>query len=180
MQQEDPSQLSATELTIRLERDFYAPLAARCAAASACITLLHAGDVHQSASLFTTLSKRLIDEIGRYIYHARYSLAPYLHTLTEKDKAGHDCRSCSGSCKMQHGEQMAFLRTAHDETLETLDQLMLIMLTDGTSGGNNKAIANLRKLVTGLDQLIRQLFQMDETVLMPGILSAQNHIHAHH
>ena len=162
-----------------LENHYYSPLTAKCADAVKGITSLHVGDVHQTTTLFTNLSQKLVEQLGSYIYHARYSLIPYITELSNKEEDGHDCQSCSGKCKMQHGEQLAFLRIAHSEIIQTLDQLNLISVTEEQKHLNDKSVA-LHRLITSIDGMVRQLFSVDDTVLLPKIMAAQNNIHAHH
>ena len=179
MQQSCSLQSPAVFSTDMLEHQYYTPLTAKCTDAIGCITFLHNGDVHQANSLFTSLSKQLTEQLGSYIYHMRYSLIPYITELSKKEEEGHDCKSCTGSCKMKHGEQLAFLNISHADILSTLDQLNRISVTDEQKNINDKTVA-LHGLITAIDGMTRQLFLVDKNVLIPKIIEAQNHIHAHH
>lgn len=161
-----------------LEKEYCAPIERISKKISDCIAEIHGGDVHQSASLYTTLSTKLVEQAGLYIGLHRRSLRPYLEELIRKEEAGGDCRLCSVTCSERHSTQLTEIQEVHIQLHETLDQLRAIVepLQHETSYPDSER--NLRREVKRLDEYVSELIYLEETAIIPMIIEAQNVIHA--
>ena len=161
-----------------LEKGYYNRLEALCGRAEYHIAELHDGDVHQTASLYTSLCKKLIGQIAQYVRLRRFALVPYIKELLEKEDDGHDCRACSMNCKVRHTAQVDSIRDAHNRMKETLYRLQSV--TTGITGASAppSAYRSLRSEMMQLDTALTELFYLEECSLIPKVLEAQTAIHA--
>ena len=162
-----------------LEKEYYTPVERLCVGITDCVTEIHHGDVHQSASLYTSLSKKLVEQVGRYIRLRRLSLLPYLNELVEKEDDGHDCRKCATSCTIRHSSQVTDIQDAHRQIRETLDKLRAIVEPVNHELLHQDWEKTLRKEIALLDEQLSELLYLEETALIPKIADAQKSIHAH-
>jgi len=144
------------------------------------ITLLHNGDVHQTVTLYTTLSKKLTDQVGEYMRLRHLALVPYLQELAAKKDTGHDCRSCASSCGMRHTEQMDGIREAHTKIRTTLGLLSSIETPMAHESLHGPAYRQLHDEIDEIDTLLTALFNLENTMLLPKMAEAQKAIYAHH
>lgn len=161
-----------------IDRAYYHRLEGLCARAEYHIAELHAGDVHQAASLYTSLGKKLIGQIAQYVRLRRYALVPYIHELLEKEDDGHDCRDCGRNCKVRHGSQVDSIREAHTRIKETLYRLQSVALTVEAGSAQEAPYRALRNEMMQLDTALTELFYLEECSLIPKVVAAQNAIHA--
>ena len=163
-----------------LEKEYYAPIGQMCGRIVACTTEIHQPDVHPSAPLiYASQSKKLAEQVGRYIRLRRRSLLPYLNELAEKEDNGHDCRNCATSCTIRHSTQLADIQDAHRQIRETMDQLRSITPPAPDELRHQYGEAMLRKEIAVLDEQLSELLYLEETALIPKITEAQKSIHAH-
>ncbi|MBS1687716.1 MAG: hypothetical protein JSS96_03265 [Bacteroidetes bacterium] len=101
---------------------------------------------------------------------------PYLEELTDKEATGHDCATCSGRCDAQHSLKLLEFTASLNEIKQTFRQLKSAVLQEYKDHG--RALKILIDEVTLLDDVINELFHVEETHLLPRIKSAQNNIHA--
>ena len=162
-----------------LEKEYYTRIEAHCSTAAGYISELLGTDTHQTTSLYTSLSEKLIGQVGQYIRLRRHALMPYIQELLEKEESGHDCRSCSSSCTIRHTAQISGIREAHAKMRETLGGLRSVAspMLEGLAEGSVRH--NLNAEMTKLDTVLTALFHGEESLLIPKILEAQGAIHAH-
>ncbi|RYZ55277.1 MAG: hypothetical protein EOP49_03150 [Sphingobacteriales bacterium] len=166
-----------TELTQRLEKEYYNEIDAVCKHAARHAAELEETESHPSSILYITLCVKLIDEIRFHIRLRKDLTIPYLYTLAQKATGSHDCRTCSGVCKVQHTLQMQNLREAHhriSELLERIQQLTKPLYLENDSPLNYKI---LRNEVMIIDNALTDLFYIEESVLIPKVAELQNAIH---
>lgn len=161
-----------------LEQAYYHRLEALCNRAEYHLAELHDGDVHQTASLYTSLSKKLIGQIAQYVRLRRFALVPYINELLEKEDDGHDCRSCSGNCKVRHTAQVESIRDAHNRIKETLYRLQSVTTSILPGSAQHPPYRSLRTEMMQLDTTLTELFYLEECSLIPKVLEAQTAIHA--
>lgn len=161
-----------------IDQAYYHRLEGLCSRAEYHIAELHAGDVHQAASLYTSLSKKLIGQIAQYVRLRRYALVPYIHELLEKEDEGHDCRDCGRSCKVRHGSQIDSIRDAHTRIKETLYRLQSVTVAIAIGTELEAPYRALRNEMMQLDTALTELFYLEECSVIPKVLEAQNAIHA--
>lgn len=177
---QQPSQQADLEsLLNRLDTEYYAHIILLCDRALLHIAELHDGDVHQTASLYTSLSKKLIGQVEQYVRLRRYALLPYLIELMDKEDAGHDCRDCGSSCTIRHSAQIVGITRAHNKIKETLYRVQSVAIPLLTPAVHAEAYLALRNDMMQLDTQLTHLFYLEETCLMPAIIEAQKNIHAH-
>ena len=162
-----------------LDREYFDRLQKHSEKVVAYIAQLHGGDVHQTTSLYTSNSKKLVDEIAQYIRMCRVILGPYLLELLEKEDSGHDCRACSSSCTIRHTAQIEALQRAHSKIKETLDLIKSVVHPAKQVSMYPESFNNLGKEIQQLDVCLRELFYLEETELIPKVLEVQKAIHAH-
>lgn len=163
-----------------LEKEYYTPIEASCEKVEEYITELHEGDVHQEASLYTSLSKKLTGQVAQYIKMRRFGLLPYITELLEKEDNGHDCRSCSSSCSIRHGSQLVAVRESHQKIKETLYRVLSVATpTTYSDTRHDTAHRHLREAMRHLNTMLAGVFFLEESLLIPKIQEAQKAIHAH-
>jgi len=162
-----------------LDGEYFERLQKHSEKVMAYITQLHGGDVHQTTSLYTNYSKKLVEEIAQYIRMCRVILGPYLLELLEKEDSGHDCRACSSSCTIRHTAQIDALQKAHSKIKETLNLIKSVVHPAEHVSMNAESFGNLSKEIKQLDVCLRELFYLEETELIPKVLEVQKAIHAH-
>lgn len=162
-----------------LEKEYYKSLEQMCGDVTNSITAIHGGDTEQSASLYTALSKKLVEQVTRYVRLRRLSLVPYLHELVEKEESGHDCRACSSSCTIRHSSQIHDIHDAHKQIRDTLSMLRAIEAPIACEQSAAKPECKLRQQVADLDEQLSELLYLEETALVPKITEAQKAIYAH-
>jgi hypothetical protein len=162
-----------------LEKEYYKPVEHLCSRITDTIVAIHGGDQEQAASLYTSLSKKLVDQVTRYVRLRRLSLVPYLTELVEKEENGHDCRSCSTSCTIRHSSQIADIHEAHKQIRETLGLLRAIEAPIACENAPVPLECQLRKLIANMDEELSELLYLEETALVPKITDAQKAIYAH-
>jgi hypothetical protein len=139
---------------------------------------MHNGDVHQTASLYTILGKKLMGQIAQYVRLRRFALVPYISELIEKEDEGHDCRNCSSKCGVRHRAQIDSIRDAHTRIKETLCRLKSVTVAFPAGTDRETSYRSLRAEMTQLDTTLTQLFYLEECSMIPKVLEVRTAIHA--
>jgi len=156
-----------------LDNKFYSRIQVLCEEVTLNITNLHDGDVHQTASLYTSLAKRLIEQIAEYLNTNRNVLMPYIEKLAVKEDEKHENTSASDFYQIDYGIQVNRIRTDHQAIRKTLDDLKSIILPIKHSSLHTTANHALRNAVGNLYELLTDLFHQEDFLLIPKILEAQ-------
>lgn len=173
------SKNSLQQIADKLEVDYYNVIDKLCINASVYASELQEIEEHQSTSLYLNLSRKLIEEILHYIRLRKNLLLPYIQQLQYKDETGHDCKNCSGSCAMQHGEHIVNLKESNGKMKELLYRLQLVSLPlyfDHEYPDNYK---KLRTEIMIIDTTITELFYLEQDIMLPKIMEAQQNINAY-
>lgn len=178
-QPQSDSQDVLQSLLSYLEKEYYTRLETLCERADLHIAELHNGDVHQTASLYTSLSKKLIGQIAQYIRLRRFGFLPYIHELMDKEDSGHDCRACSSSCTIRHTAHISGIKEAHTKIKETLYRLQSVATPIYHESLHDLTYRLLRAEMMQLDTALTELFYLEESSLIPKVMEAQKAIHAH-
>ena len=137
-------------------------------------------EVLQTASQYVTLCNKLIGEIQRYVHIKKEHLVPYIHSLFEKDAAGHDCRSCTGtgSCSMQHDMQLAGLNQSHAQLKDIIARLQMVALPLYSGIIHPDLYKILQNQMVMIENSLATLLLLEETYLIPKVTEAQMNINA--
>jgi len=118
----------------------------------------------------------LADMAHTYVTNRINTYLPYLDELTDKEATGHDCATCSGRCDAQHSIKLLEFTASLNEIKKTFRQLKTSVLQEYKE--HSRALKILIDEIILLDDIINELFCIEEEQLLPGIKSAQNNIHA--
>jgi hypothetical protein len=173
-QQNSGSESALAGLLYRLENEYYIRILAHCEKADALVAELHDGDVHQAASIYTTLCKKLTAQVVQYVRRCRFGLLPYLQELLEKDRKGHDCSNCTSSCALRRSAQIQEINDAHTRIGDTLLRLQSIEMSAVPGVKHADAIRSLHEEIALLDAVLRELFGVEEHSLLPGLAMPEN------
>lgn len=135
--------------------------------------------MHQAASLYTSLSRKLTGQVKQYIRLCRIALLPYILELLDKEDAGHDCRNCASSCTIRHTAQIWGIKDAHTQMTGTLQRLQAVAMPVHHESLHADEYRMLRSEMLHLDKTLKTLFGLDESSLIPKVMEAQKNIHAH-
>jgi hypothetical protein len=163
----------------KLEQSHYDVIISLCEVTRKQAKKLEDLEVHQITSQYITLCNRLIDEIEDYIRLKKDSFIPYVNSLFEKDKDGHDCAKCTGnSCAMQHTAQLNELKESHVVIKDILYRLQMVALPLYSETIYPDVYRVLRNQMALLENNLTELFMLEETYLIPKVIEIQKNIHA--
>jgi hypothetical protein len=127
------------------------------------------------AGTYFDLCNELSLAIGSVVDERRSVLVPYLIQLQEKKADGHNCSTCSGGCKVQHGVYIATLINSHTQIRNMMDRISRLRDLHSAPGQSDTVILYESVLMN----MILDLFDMEEKELIPEIIKAQKAINAH-
>jgi hypothetical protein len=156
-----------------LDNKFYSRIQVLCEQVTLNITNLHDGDVHQTASLYTSLAKRLIEQVAVYLNTNRNVLMPYMEKLAVKEDEKQESTSASHIYQIDYGVQVTRIRMDHEAIQRTLEDLNSIILPIKHSSLHTTANHALRNAVGNLYELLTDLFQQEYLLLIPKIPETQ-------
>jgi hypothetical protein len=162
-----------------LEAEYYTKLESLCERAEYHLADLSKDDEPGGESLYNSLSKKLIGQVGQYVRLRRFGLAPYIQELVRKEDIGHDCRSCSDSCVTRHRAQITGIKEGHNRIKEALYRLQSIAPPMYSAPQQDNVYRSLRADLMQLDTALTELFYLEESSLIPKVMEAQKAIHAH-
>lgn len=162
-----------------LEKEYYTRIDGLCDRAELNVAELESLSVPEVASLYTSISKKLVGQVRQYIRLRRHALLPYIQELLEKEETGHDCRSCSSSCSIRHTAQLIDIKEAHTKIKETLYRLQTVSIAISGTSDTDSIYRSLKTGIMQLDTALTESFYLEETSLIPKIMEAQKAIHAH-
>ncbi|WP_123985406.1 hypothetical protein [Taibaiella soli] len=132
-----------------------------------------------SVHLYASLCIKLTEEIQEELDRNNATLVPYVKQLHEKEQTGHNCLSCSGGCKVKHMQQVFTIREAQQKIKEIIYRLGQLSHPVNEKGVEQMAQQEkLQKNIQLLDNQITEIFYLEEAILIPKILDAQNNINA--
>jgi hypothetical protein len=137
-----------------MERQYYLPIEQLCLKAKEDIIEIHGGDNDQTASLYTTLSKKLLEYVTDYVRLRRVLLKGFA-------EEGH-AYNCDAHCE-QH---LLDGRSKIQELFVQLNAIIEPPLSESAHPGSERA---LRLTIRDLDEQTREMFYLEQTSLLPKI-----------
>ena len=175
---EQYSKINLRELVNRFGIECYDPLDRLCDTAGKQAQKLEGLESQQTTSQYTTLCSKLIIEIMDCLKARQGTYMPYIETLAEKAKASHDCKNCSGSCKMNHDIQLIELKASHNNIKSILYRLQMVSLPLYSETIYPDAYRILRNQMALIESGLTELLFLEEHYLIPKVIEAQNIINA--
>ena len=172
------SRIDLPELIKRLSVECYVPLHKLCDTAGKQAQKLDGLESQQTTSQYTTLCSKLITEIIQCLVTRQDTYIPYIETLAEKAMASHDCKNCSGTCKMNHDMQLVELKASHNNIKSILYRLQMVSLPLYSETIYPDAYRILRNQMALIESSLTELLFLEEHYLIPKVIEAQNIINA--
>ncbi len=169
---------SLDELAQRLDEDYYNTIQALCVNATTLADRLAQDNPHPSTTLYGSLAAKSAHRINNLVLARKKELLPYVLELHTKKTEGHNCSNCSGICHVGHAERLIELRESHKTIKELLNRLQteaLPLFADVTYPSSYKI---LRNEMSVMDNLLNEVFYIEETHLIPKVFEAQKAINA--
>lgn len=166
------------ELVERLDNDYYKTIQALCVNVTTLADRLMQESSHASTVLYSSMALKLTHKINNVILARKKELLPYILELHTKKAEGHDCSNCSGICHVGHAERLMDLRESHQAIKEHQKQLeteSLPMYADIVYPSTYKI---LRNEMTVMDNMLTEVFYIEESHLIPKVFEAQKAINA--
>lgn len=134
----------------------------------------------QTSSQYVTLCNQLIGEIQNNLSVRKAHLLPYIHSLSEKEHDGHDCRNCTGtgSCSLQHDMQLMEINRSHQQLKDIIYRLQMAALPLYSGTFHLDLYKTLQNQMALLENSLTALLLLEETQLLPKITEAQLNINA--
>lgn len=167
-------------LVERLEQSYYNAITTLCDTAKKQAQKLQELEARPIASQYVTLCTRLIEEVQYYISIKKEYSVPYLHSLSEKDAEGHDCKNCTGSgtCNAQHDMQLMELKNAHMKLKDIIYRVQIVALPLYSETMYPDVYRILRNYMGFLEHKLTELFLLEDAQLIPKVAEAQKNINA--
>ncbi|MCB9047434.1 MAG: hypothetical protein H6550_14975 [Chitinophagales bacterium] len=166
------------ELAERLGKDYYEMLAIVCTNVAALANELEEDTAHPSTVLYTGMAVKLVEQVEHLVGDRQKNLMPYLLELDAKKKEGHNCLNCSGRCHVGHAERLMNLRASHDSIKRLLTQLDMEAMPLHRDIEYPKAYKILRNEMKEIDNMLNEVFYIEELYLVPKVFEAQKAINA--
>jgi hypothetical protein len=163
----------------RLQDEEYQYIVSLCDRARADILKLKDTDLPDTILTYTDRCENLIGQVSEYMRVRRLVLLPYMLELAEKEEDGHDCRNCSGTCKVGHADHVQRIRNAHDSLRVQLRLLQSSGLPLYSTGLFPEAYRSLRSAMLLLDIALMEVIFIEESTLIPMLIDLQQKIGAH-
>jgi hypothetical protein len=119
----------------------------------------------------------LVAKMDFLVNSRKASLLPYLEQLHGKERDGHNCSTCSGGCKVQHGVYIGNISSSHTQVKDVLKELREVKKAGVSNGG--KYADKVMLYEASLINMIRDLIEEEQKELIPAITQAQKNINAH-
>jgi hypothetical protein len=163
----------------RLDKSYYDTIISLCASAQKYAQKLQELEVQNSTSQYVVLCNKLIEEIRLYISNKKEHLVPYVRSIYEKEKDGHDCKNCSGSsCSAQHEMHLNELSHSHRQLKEIISRVQMVALPLYSETMYPDVYRLLRNHMALIENTLTELFSIEETRLIPKIIESQKKINA--
>ncbi|XZF14976.1 hypothetical protein ACTHGU_02490 [Chitinophagaceae bacterium MMS25-I14] len=163
-----------------LNEDYYDPIIQSCIQISGFADYISSKTPDNVAgNLYISRCIRMLDQIKQEVETSKYVIAPYVNELYEKDTDGHNCSTCSGKCSIQHKVQIEQIKAIHkkiNDIIQNIKQLEQPLSERGVATEHDGKIIHNELAI--LDNVITEMFYIEEEILMPKILEAQKHINA--
>lgn len=168
--------LSLKDLAEELHLNYYDILAGLLSQATLMLEELKRADLHQTAHTYIETCAEVLDCMKQYLHGRKEQLVPYLQELHSKDAAGHDCRYCKGGCDVPHFAHLMNLQESHGKLRKLFYELQSAALPLYSPMLYPAVYRKLREEMMLIDTIARELFYIEESVVMPKIVQSQKKI----
>jgi hypothetical protein len=165
-----------TQLVDRISMDNYDEIISLCRNTARQIEKLENAGLQHATTQYTNTCAELIEEVIRYITERKERVIPYLKELSHKAESNHDCSTCSGGCKVNHGLQLIELRASHSAMKSLLNRLQVVALPLYSDTIFPDAYRVLRNQMALIENGLTELFFVEENYLLPKVVDAQKRI----
>ena len=131
-----------------------------------------------TASEYAQLCCAIIDDLKKHLNERKEKFIPYIHQLTEKAAANHDCTACTGSCKLRHDLQVMELKESNEAAKKVLHRLQLATLPLYSQTRVPDEYRILRNRMAIIEMNMTELFFLERSYLIPKVIDAQKTINA--
>lgn len=170
--------LPLSQLADKLNINFYAIIEALCLNARNQLANLKMLDIHKVTAPYTKLCEELLNKISAHLEYRRNALLAYINDLGNKADSSHDCSTCSGRCDMEHASHVMQLKESHQDVFNAIYRLKAIEMPLYVNAPYNSVYRILCNEMMLIDEMIAELFYLEEQGLIPGILESQKKINA--
>jgi iron-sulfur cluster repair protein YtfE (RIC family) len=172
-------QKELADLAKLLLENYYIPAITFSAGVSRLTSFLNK-EVHpKEAELLITLCVRLAEETDTLMQERKNVLVPYLKQLQQKALEGHDCATCSGKCSIQHQMHLFQIQKSHHKIKELLYHIQQLAVHLSLSEEPMNHFKFLLDEIKYIDDVVTELFFIEEAIVIPKIKDAQNAIHVY-
>ena len=171
--------LTLPEFAEKIKVECYDPIERLCENAGKQIQKLEALELQQSTSNYTSLCKKIIEEISHCLAVRNEQYIPYIKQLGEKADTKHDCSSCTGSCKLNHDVTIVEMKASLSNIKGILYRLQMVSLPLYSETIYPDAYRILRSQMALIENSLTELFVIEDSRLIPKIIEAQkssNHL----
>lgn len=164
----------------KLLNEYYASTGTLCSSAKQQAEKVSILETETPAADYALLCFDIMNDIGRYIESRKERFIPYVHELVEKTSANHNCASCTGNCKLNHDMQLIELNASNTAAKKMLHRLQLAGLPLYSQTMYPDEYRILRNRMALIEMNMTELFFLENTYLIPKIITAQKTINAGH
>lgn len=164
------------ELLNKLDEGYYTALDIICTNARNCAAQLSVYTDHPSLGVYSGSYTTVLDDVQRLLLFRKEVVIPYIQELRAKVEDGHNCKNCSGKCHVGHNAQMMSLLASHDEIKELLSSINNLALPLHKDLHYPDAYRILTNEIAVIENMLTELFYIEESSLIPKILEAQKAI----
>jgi hypothetical protein len=157
---------------------YYNSLETLCESAGKQAAKVNSLETEQTASEYVALCNDIIHETEQYVTTRKEKSIPYIHQLLERLASSHDCRDCSGSCKLNHDLQIIEFNGSHGDIKKVMNRLQLATLPLYSQTMYPDEYRILRNRMALLEMSMTELFFLENNYLLPKIVEAQKKINA--
>ena len=167
--------VSLQELITKINREYYefiCQLATRTSEHSSYLKLML---LEESQYAYISFGDQLIDAVNKYLSHRKNILLPYIQELSGKAATGHNCSTCSGRCEVQHGAKLIDFVVSLQDAKSVIQQLQVSMAKHPSEDNELRILTSEIAL---LGNLLKELFVIEEDILLAKMKNAQKSINA--
>ena len=162
----------------KLNKDYYSVIEQLCEGTMNNAHLLRDLEFHQSTPQYIVLCSKLIAEIQHYVQIRKAYYIPYIYELQEKNDASHNCGNCSGKCHVEHDLKLEEFKESLSGIKDMPYRLQMMSLPLHSETLYPEVYKALRNHMVLLENILTELFFLEETYLIPKVTEGQKNINA--
>ncbi len=164
--------------TEKLLSEYYNTIEDLCASAGKQAQRVSSLESESAATEYAALCSDITGEIIAHMQARKQQMIPYIHQLVEKKESNHDCRACSGGCKVNHDLQVLNMKASNTAARKVIGRLQLATLPLYSHTMYPDEYRVLRNRMALLEMSMSELFFIENNYLIPKILETQKSINA--